>query len=75
MSFEEKKQAALAELENSKTWCSNYEPPHYNSFMRNALFRLFFWPILGCNYVTIHLELDRASFTSSLLLLSYSPAR
>lgn len=52
MSFEAKKQAALAELENSKIWRPNYEPPfllfmwwlgkktrppHYNSFMRNAL--------------------------------------
>lgn len=52
MSFEAKKQAAIAELENSKIWRSNYEPPfllfmwwlgketrppHYNSFMRNAL--------------------------------------
>ncbi|WP_276567880.1 DUF6404 family protein [Idiomarina ramblicola] len=52
MSFEAKKQAAMAELENSKIWRSNYEPPfllfmwwlgketrppHYNSFMCNAL--------------------------------------
>lgn len=52
MSFEAKKQAAMAELENSKIWRPNYEPPfllfmwwlgketrppHYNSFTTNAL--------------------------------------
>jgi len=63
MSFEMKKQAALAELKNSKIWQSNYQPPflmfmwwlgkeerppHYNGFLRNALtLGLFFGLFLG----------------------------
>ncbi|WP_322407376.1 DUF6404 family protein [Idiomarina sp. PL1-037] len=65
MSFEAKKQAALAELKSSKIWQSNYQPPfllfmwwlgretkppHYNSFMHNALslgsFFGLFWGVI-----------------------------
>lgn len=65
MNFEEKCQFAVKELDNAKIWKSNYNPPlikllhklgfkipypHYNSFIRNAVFTgLFFgvtWGIL-----------------------------
>ncbi|MGM0428772.1 MAG: DUF6404 family protein [Pseudomonadota bacterium] len=65
MCFKEKKQAALTELKSSKIWQSNYQPPfllfmwwlgietkppHYNSFIHNALslgsFFGLFWGVI-----------------------------
>ncbi|MGM0905252.1 MAG: DUF6404 family protein [Pseudomonadota bacterium] len=65
MCFKEKKQAALSELKSSKIWQSNYQPPfllfmwwlgketkppHYSSFINNALslgsFFGLFWGVI-----------------------------